>query len=230
MANKLDLSFSTIYDTCLCTMCCYITTLAKSELDFFDFVWQDDAFSFQSVMQTYGTISFDVKSQFVVGAFRYSASKRIGDYPQMDALSLFETSDQQVKAMAENTVLFRLKMGFEIPKRGFESKVKEIVVPVATTAFWGSGNAIYSCDSQDDFIRHGGRYLCELCRFQNRLHDELIDYFDMSEEDVSFSEELISAKKGNRVLRRECVAQFIDMDKLTVPFVNALKNLGLSLE
>ena len=144
MKNKLDLkNFEHIYDSCLLTMSCYITSLSKAETDFYDFAWKDDIFYFQSFDGSDGAIYFDVKNKQIIGVFRKNTSSRISMYPKFEIASFFEEVPCDIYEKARNHLFRCMNLEFVEPKRLF-SKPKTITVPVITTALWSEKENIYS--------------------------------------------------------------------------------------
>lgn len=234
MSTNLHMSFDMIYERCLYSSIAHAVGNLKYPLSSYAQSWDNMNYSFHHGSCDYGTITFDLPNRVVVGVFRNEKSERMHWYPGYDAMSLFDEAPEYIKFLAKSEALQYKLLGYDyIYKKKFFGKSKyepTIVVPVATTALWGKGDNIYSCDSLDDFLIYGGEYISRITAPFQELQMYWKEISDFGEEEMKVVSHLFEMKKSNKMKLAPDVAEHLEKeDGGYEEFVKALVEIGFAI-
>lgn len=230
MKNRVNCSYELVCQNALFMMSVYISTLAKSDIDYFDLCWKDNCMHFQSICSTDGIICFDSDKQ-VVGALRTINSDRLKEYPEIDAQELFAGASDTVQIIARQKVLESFKLAFTKKKAGLFTKQKTISVPVATTVFWNENSSIFSCDDNDTFMKNGGKSLTYFNMSKEELYVRLMEEYCATKNEMDFAEYLFQIKtsEGSK-MKAEKILEILKLNpKNNSVFKVALDNFGIEI-
>ncbi|AEV67536.1 hypothetical protein [Acetivibrio clariflavus] len=145
--------------------------------------WDGMNYSVQDSSGTRGTITFH--PQYCIGAFRNEHSSRIlGD--ATNYIKYFQSASDEIVKLAEAETLQYLL-----------DKVDEKILPVITTAFWGYENKLFTIDSFEDMWQNGGFLLERQISDFNSAVNGWIEYYDMSDVQVSLLKSIYVRKIAN---------------------------------
>lgn len=192
MVYKLPFSAETIKHNSIFAMAAHIVVSPRFEYIVYDKNWMNDTFAYQDYENTDGAIDFSNPNGFV-GLFRNPNSKRILAYPDKSIFDFFDSNDK--KEIIDAVSQFML-IEFPAKKRLFH-KGEKIVVPTLTTSCWSDGNEVFSLDSVDDFLLHGGNYLQFLSCDSTDLIERLRDDYEMTDVEVKATRTLYEMKLHN---------------------------------
>lgn len=203
MSTYLHISFDMIYERCLYSSIAHAVGNLRFPFLSYEQSWDNMNYGFRHGAFNYGTITFDLPNRVIVGAFRDEKSERMHWYPGYDAMSLFDEAPEHIKFLAKSEALqYQLLGHYYKYKWKFFGKGKyepTIVVPVVTTALWGEGDNIYSCDSLDDFLIYGGEYISDITAPFQELQVYWQEYYDFVEEEMKLVSHLFEMKKSNKM-------------------------------
>jgi hypothetical protein len=171
--TKLPIFYEELYDNCLYSSIAKAVWCIKNPMMSYSHSWDGMNYNVQEGSAR-GTITFDIPNTTLVGVIEDLDSSRIGRYPEFKAIELLNEAPETTKALAVNeTFYYQLDTIYkDVPstaQSGFLSRFakktapfEEIVVPVATIAFWSEGNEIFTSDILDDFVNNGGESIVEI--------------------------------------------------------------------
>lgn len=229
--HKLPYDPSRIRQNTFLAMSVHIATLPSFSADDFSFCWERDNFCFQDHANTHGAFVFNPASGTLVGALRNDASERMRDYPGFDARSLFAQANSNIRAAADEALGY-LKLSYPELKKHFFQKPRQIVVPVATTGFWTTGDAVFSCDTLDDFLAHGGALVDLLSAPVQQVREFLMEDYEPSDEEMAFADELLKIKmSGGNTIDETWVQSILpDKDAGCERLLAALTDFGIQVK
>jgi len=231
MKHQLKYSRQQLYQSCLLSMCVHIAAIPRLSYISHENSWDKCNYSFQDKFSTDGTISFDTINDVIVGAFRNNTSVRMNEYPTKIAMDLFAEANDDVRVIAQNETLMYLRMSFEHKKGFIFANKSDIIVPVVTTALWSEGDKIFSSDNESVFLENGGEYINKICVSKDELIEYLTDDYELTDDEISFAEELFLIKISEKVqLVRTSFSDFINFQSEGYEeFISALLNFGIEV-
>lgn len=126
-----------------------------------------------------GTISFDLKNKIVAGAMRKEDSSRVFLYPnELSAEDLFRKASEGIVQLSTNETLMYLY-----------DTIGDFTGPVATTGFWLEKEQLFLCDSEPDFLQHGGEYLKVLLNNLQGVKKYWKEQYGLSNNEIGLADE-----------------------------------------
>lgn len=162
--NQIAIDPKGLYEGCLLAAIAHAVTVGEYPELNYEHSWDGINYSMNDSQGCRGTISFD--EHWIVAAFR---DENVLNECK-DASEFFKGAESGIKKLAEKETLQYLL-----------ADVNGVAKPVITTAFWGSWDTLYSCQSLDDFISNGGHILSnQLREFPSGLKkwDECYEFHD----------------------------------------------------
>ena len=126
-----------------------------------------------------GTISFDLESKIVAGAMRKEESSRVFLYPnELSARDLFRKAPEEIVQLSTSETLMYLY-----------DTIGDFTGPVATTGFWLEKEQLFLCDSEPDFLQHGGEYLKVLLNNLQGVKKYWEEQYGLSTNEIGLADE-----------------------------------------
>ena len=251
MKTRLPVSCEELYSNCLfSSIANAVSTIRNPQLSYSQ-SWDGVNYSFQHGSSR-GTITFHLTDAILVGAIRDEKSSRRSWYPKFNAIELFNEAPEAAKVLSTNEALQYLfdevdstslpvaPVGFLGKLIGKSAHVERVAMPVATTALWSEGDAVFSCDTLADFIGNGGEFLAEIMTSANELRTYWEERYCLSSEEIDLANNIFQLKKSgetmismNSVLRKGR-ANSIDTNDRSVEgekeFLKSLVDMGFVVD
>jgi hypothetical protein len=220
MLNKLPIDAETLKKGCLIASVAHAISLAR----FPDFAheqsWDSYNYSVQSG-DSRGTLSF--VNGNIVGAFRKDTSKRIKMYPAQSAGDIFESAGGTVKEIAAGDTLEYLYFDIEGSS-----------MPVATTTLWGNDEEIFSNDTYEDFLAHGGDIITNMLLSEGEAVEAWCATYGFTANEKSLLKSILDKKE--KEITSSIMLSYEDYNKLGFisqeakdEFITSLKEINIFL-
>ena len=216
--TKYELPYSAkkIYTTCVKLISAYITMVRDDNKENYDEAWFNDNFWHANYLGSDILISFDIKNQYLTGAFR-RYTNRFKEYPLKNAMDYYLLAGTNNKKLAYTKTLKYMKLSFD-----------DNTVPVITTAIWNEEDKIYSCDKLETFIENGGALIEDIINLSDNDLQKFIKLnYNLNNMELKFASMLADAKLNGTKLSIEEIKKYFEIDELQIQFLKLLKDFDV---
>lgn len=202
---RLPIDGEALWEGCYLALCVNAAMLPQYPFVINDHVWSQGLYLTLDHAGAKAALMFSEEYKPVAGVFRrFASSRTCGVLTQQYAASHFKTAPEEIRDLAQ--AMFIL----------FEEQYGGQTTPIVTTGFWAEEDGIYSLDSMEEWLEHGGGILnTQLLPFEDAM-DYYLQYTGMEEGRARLVERLYR----ERIKHREKKLL------LTMEEVEALKRSG----
>lgn len=162
-AAVLEIEGKQLWEGCILALCIHGVMLPEYPFILNDHIWIDGLYQTMDHAGTKAVLAFSGEHIPMIGMFRQYYSERTG-LVMSEQYARFHFKGAPDKAQEMADAMFCL----------FDEPVGEQVLPVVTTGFWAEEGKLFSRDSFEDWINHGGSIL----ENQMKAFDEAMAYYE----------------------------------------------------
>lgn len=225
MENKIilrDLTKENFWKGCMLSSIAHAIMVAHYPEVSHEQSWDGINYSLQDSSGTKGTITFH--PQYCIAAFRNDNSERCRRNNLRNAESYFKGSSPELIKLARDEALQYLL-----------ENVDGRLIPIITTAFWGTNEEFFSTDFIEDVYENGGFLIERQIMEIEAAVESWEEYYDMSGKQIDLLMSIFKRKIANPQQTYTLSKQEIDMiecDDINglVESKNSFKEIGIYFE